>query len=274
MNWCYDIKLIQYCGGKVMVLVLDVGNTNIVLGGYRENTLEFTARLSAVLDRTSQEMAVVIRDILSLYNVNPKEIEGSIISSVVPPVTEALSEGIELLVGKQPLIVGPGIKTGLDILIDNPAQMGSDIVVNAVAAIAKYPKPIIIFDMGTATTISVINEKGQHLGGIIFPGVRTSLDALSNRTAQLPHISIETPDKVIGKNTIDSMRSGIIFGSASMIEGMISKIEDELGQKCTVIATGGLSKEIIKHVKMDVNYNSDLLLEGLFLLYNKNCLHK
>lgn len=253
-----------------MVLVLDIGNSNVVFGVFKGESLSFTARISTVKERTGDEWAVYLRSILAEHGVNGRDIEGAAISSVVPPITRPLSEAVELVCLSEPIIVGPGIKTGLEILIDNPAQLGSDMVSNAVAAIAQYPKPIIIFDMGTATTISVINEKGQFLGGAIVPGVRTSLEALSQRAAQLPHIAIEAPARVVGANTVESMQSGIVYGTASMIDGMAKRIEAETGFTATVVATGGLSREICRHVAHRVEHNADLLLQGLYLLYNKN----
>ncbi len=253
-----------------MVLVLDIGNSNVVFGVFEREALSFTARLSTVKERTGDEWVVYLRSILSEHGVDAKDIEGAAISSVVPPITRPIAEAVEQVCACVPIIVGPGIKTGLEILIDNPAQLGSDMVSNAVAAIAQYPKPIVIFDMGTATTISVINEKGQFLGGAIVPGVRTSLEALSQRAAQLPHIAIEAPARVVGANTIESMQSGVVYGTASMVDGMVRRIEAETGCAATVVATGGLSQEICRHVEHTIIHNGELLLQGLYLLYNKN----
>lgn len=253
-----------------MLLVVDIGNTNIVLGVYDGDKLRFISRIVTARDRTADEMAVNIRDVLRLYDVDGGDFEGSIVSSVVPPATAAVIPALERITGKKPLVVGPGIKTGLNIRIDNPAQLGADLVVDAVAAMARYEKPLIICDMGTATTITVINEKGELLGGSIHPGVRLALEALSGRAAQLPVISIDAPDRVIGTNTVDCMRSGAVIGAAAMLDGMIERIEDELGQTCTVVATGGLSGEITKHTRRKILHDPELLLEGLRLLYNKN----
>ena len=167
-------------------------------------------------------------------------------------------------------IVGPGVKTGLNILMDNPAQVGSDRIVNAVAAINEYPAPLIIIDMGTATTFCVIDEKKNYIGGMILPGVRISLDALTSRTSQLSKISIEAPKKTIGKNTIDCMKSGIIHGNAACIDGMVKRIEHELGQKATVLATGGLARKIVPYCEQRILIDDELLLKGLRLIYNKN----
>ena len=168
------------------------------------------------------------------------------------------------------MLVGSGMKTGLNIIMDNPKTTGSDMIVDAVAALREYPAPLIVIDMGTATTMSVIDPAGNYIGGVILPGLRISLDTLSSRTAQLPQISLETPGKVIGKNTIDCMRSGIMYGTASMIDGIIDRMEAELGEKTTVIATGGLSRFVMPLCRHDIIIDNALLLKGLFILYQKN----
>lgn len=253
-----------------MILTVDVGNSNVVFGTFEGDRLQFVARFSSTQNRTADEFAVLLKSILDIHNVCIPEIEGTIISSVVPPITGTLGRAILLLTGKEPMIVGPGMKTGINILIDNPAQLGSDLLVDSVAAAAKYPKPVIIIDMGTATTLGVLTETNAMIGGAIMPGVKISLDALSDKTAQLPHIAFEAPEKAIGKNTIDCMQSGIVFGNACMLDGMIERFESEIGKICTVVATGGLSKEICRHTKRSIIYNEHLLLEGLYILYNKN----
>ena len=253
-----------------MLLTVDIGNTNIVMGAYEGERLRFISRIITARDRTADETAVTLRDVLRLYGVDGADFEGSIVSSVVPPVTASFIPALERITGKTPLVVGPGIKTGLNIRIDNPAQLGADLVVDAVAAMARYEKPLIVCDMGTATTISVINEKGELLGGSIHPGVRVALEALSGRAAQLPVIGIEAPPHVIGTNTVDCMKSGAVIGAAAMLDGMIERIEEELGQTCTVVATGGLSAEISRHTRRKVIHDPELLLEGLRILYKKN----
>lgn len=253
-----------------MLLVVDIGNTNIVMGAYEGDKLMFISRIMTARDRTADEMAVNIRDVLRLYGADGSEFEGSIVSSVVPPATAAVIPALQRITGKAPLVVGPGIKTGLNIRIDNPAQLGADLAVDAVAAISRYPLPLIICDLGTATTITVINEKGELLGGSIHPGIRLSLEALSNRAAQLPVISIDAPEKIICTNTVDCMRSGAVFGAAAMLDGMIARIEEELNQSCTVVATGGLSAEVTKHTRKRIIHDPELLLEGLRILYYKN----
>lgn len=253
-----------------MILALDAGNTNIVLGIVEHDTVLFSARLATDRSKTEDEYAVFFKNILELHNVNPRDIHGGIISSVVPPLTHVLKRAIELVSGTTPLVVGPGVKTGLNILIDNPKQLGSDLVVDAVAALAEYPAPLILLDMGTATTFSAIDARGNFLGVVILPGVRVSQEALSSRTSQLPHISMEAPDHVIGRNTTASMQSGMVYGQASMVDGMIDRIQEELGGTATVIATGGLSRQIIPHCRHKILYDNDLLIKGLLLIYKRN----
>ena len=235
-----------------MILAVDIGNSNIVLGCFEGEEILFTERLSTNLQATTLEYTIMIKNILELNGFNDCSFQGGIISSVVPSVTLAVKAAMERLTDHRVMVVGPGIKTGLKILLDNPAQLGSDRVADAVAAVNNYQAPIIIVDMGTATTISVIDHDKNFLGGMILPGLRASLDSLTNRTSQLPNISLVPPKKIIGSNTIDCMKSGIINGTASSIDGIIDRIEDELGEKCTVISTGGVSQTIIPFCKKEI----------------------
>lgn len=254
-----------------MILTIDIGNSNIVGGVFDEHgELKFLSRLATDHGRTSDQYAVEMNSILQLNGVAKHDIHGAIISSVVPPLSAIIAEAVTKLCKKRPLIVGPGIKTGLNIRIDDPSQTGSDMVVNAVAATDMYEYPLVIIDMGTATTITYIDENASFMGGLIIPGVRTALTALSEKTAQLPQVSIETPKSVIGTNTVDAMRSGIVFGNAGMIDSIIDRIESERGKVKTIVATGGMSAEICKHCKRKIYHDPNLLLEGLFLLYMKN----
>lgn len=253
-----------------MLLAIDIGNTNITLGGYRDDILAFTARLATDHRMTSDQYAVLLRDILSLYGQDVYEIEDCIISSVVPQVGSAISRAVSQLCEIVPLMIGPGVKTGLNIKIDNPAQLGADLVAGAVGAIAEYTLPCVIIDMGTASTISVIDANGCFLGGVIAAGVRLTLKALCENTAQLPAIDIEAPRSVIGSNTVDSMKSGLVYGTAAMIDGLLDRIEDELGETPTVVATGGLSRDIISCCNRHIIYNENLLLDGLREIYEKN----
>ena len=253
-----------------MILAIDIGNSNLVIGAFENEKLKFVARISSNTNKTADELAVMIKSVLENHGTCYSDISGTIISSVVPYLTQTCSEAIKLLTGKEPFVVGPGIKTGINILIDNPAQLGSDLLVDSVAASNLYPKPVIIIDMGTATTFSVVDENNCMIGGAIMPGLRISVNALSEKTAQLPHINIEAPKKAIGTNTIDCMKSGVVFGAAAMIDGMIDRFEEELGKKCFVVATGGLAEEVCKHTKHRIEYNKNMILEGLYILYNKN----
>lgn len=253
-----------------MLLAVDIGNTNITLGGYRDDILIFTARIATDTKLTADQYAVTIKSILSLHEQDARQIEDCIIASVVPQVGTAVSRAVSKLCEIVPLMIGPGVKTGLNIKIDNPAQLGADLVVGAVGAMAEYTLPCVIIDMGTASTVSVIDANGCFLGGVIAAGVRLTLKALCENTAQLPAIDIEAPRSVIGSNTVDSMKSGLVFGTAAMLDGLLDRIEEELGEEATVVATGGLSKEIIAHCHRHIIYNENLLLDGLREIYEKN----
>lgn len=253
-----------------MLLAIDIGNTNITLGAYEDEILRFTARLATAHGTTSDQYAVEIKNILELYGLNAARIEDCIISSVVPSVGGAVCNAVSLLCDIVPLELGPGVKTGLNIKIDNPAQLGADLVAGAVGAISEYTLPCVVIDMGTASTISVIDRNGAYLGGVISAGVRLTLKALTENTAQLPSIDINAPKSVIGSNTVDCMKSGLIYGTAAMLDGLLDRISEELGEVPTVVATGGLSKDIIIHCKNNIIYNSNLLLDGLREIYEKN----
>lgn len=261
-----------YCVGGIffLLLAIDVGNTNITIGAYDGSELVFTARMTTDLGYTADQYAIGLNSLLRLNKTDPGSFDGSIISSVVPPITNPISRAVERLTGTRPLIVGPGIKTGLNILIDDPSQLGADIAVAAVAARALYHYPSVICDLGTASTIFVLDKKGNMIGGLIYPGVRTSLEALVQNTSLLQLISFDAPARVIGKNTVESMQSGVIYGGASLLDGMISRIEKELGESVTAIATGGLARGIIDHCEREFIYNENLILEGLKIVYDKN----
>ncbi len=253
-----------------MILAIDIGNSNIVIGGVEGEKILFEARLRTEATKTSDEYCVDLLTILDVYSVQRENIEGSIVASVVPQVLNSVQTAVRKLTGKTPLVVGPGLKTGLNIQIENPAQTGADLVVGSVAALRSHKAPLIIIDMGTATTIIVLNEKGALIGGAIAPGVKISLDALTDRTALLPGLQLDQPQKVIGRNTIDCMRSGIMIGNACMLDGMIDRMEEELGCKTTVIATGGIAKFVVPLCSHEIIYDKDLLLRGLAILYREN----
>ena len=253
-----------------MILALDVGNTNIVVGICNKAGSIYKGRLTTNKNGTTTEYAIRLKSILDLYNVNCGDIEGAIIASVAPEVTYALTYAVELLTKKVPLVVKHNLDTGLKIAIDSPASLGADRIVGSVAAMNEYPLPLAIFDLGTANTMDVIDSSGCHQGGVIWAGIKTSLNALASNASLLPHIEIEAPQNVIGKNTIDCMRSGVVYGNASMIDGMIERFNDEMGEELKVIATGGLASTIVCHCKHDIFLDDDLLLKGLRILYDKN----
>ncbi len=253
-----------------MLLAIDIGNSNIVIGGIEENKTRFEARIATDRIKTSDQYGVEIKSMLDLFHVALDEVEGCIISSVVPPVFNAVRTGVVKVTGKNPMVVGPGIKTGLNIHMDDPTSVGSDRIVIAVAALQEYKPPLILVDMGTATTIEVVDQGNTYLGGCIIPGVRVSAEALSNRASQLPGIQLDKPKRVIGKNTVECMRSGIMYGAAAMLDGMLDRMEDELGKKTTVVATGGMAQFIAPLCKREMKLEKDLLLKGLNIIYRKN----
>lgn len=253
-----------------MIIAIDIGNSNIVLGCLENGSICFEARMATDRIKTADQYCAELKTMLGLFDVDPANVEGSIVSSVVPLVQQVIVQALERLTGKPCLTVGPGLKTGLNIKIDNPAQAGSDLIVGAVAAIEAYGAPLCVIDLGTATTISVIDRDKVFRGGSIAPGVMLSLNALSSGTAQLPAISLERPRKAVGTNTVDSMRSGLLLGSAAMLDGMLERIEDELGYPTRVIATGGLAKFIVPLCKRKMEIDDHLLLRGLDLLYRRN----
>lgn len=253
-----------------MILTVDIGNSNIVLGGVEGDEICFEARLRTDATKTSDEYCIDLKMILDVYGLNSANIEGSIIASVVPQVLNSMQTAIKKLTGKASLVVGPGLKTGLNIAIENPGQTGADLVVGAVAALREHKAPLIVVDMGTATTIMVLDKNGAFVGGSIMPGVKISMDALTERTALLPGLQLDQPKKAIGRNTIDCMRSGIMMGNACMLDGMIERMEEELGYKTTVVATGGIAKFVIPLCRRPIIYDKDLIVKGLAALYRDN----
>ena len=253
-----------------MILAIDMGNTNTVIGGIDEKKTYFIERVTTDQSRTATEYAVSFKNILEMCGIDVADIEGAILSSVVPPLNSVILTAVEKVTGIRPLLVGSGMKTGMNILMDNPKSVGSDQIVDAVAASHEHPLPLIVIDMGTATTMCVVDKHRNYIGGIILPGLKVPLDSLSPKTAQLPYISLEVPDRVIGKNTIDCMRAGIIFGNVDMIDGIIDRMERELGQPATVVATGGLSRFITPMCRHKIICDDALLLKGLLILYQKN----
>ena len=253
-----------------MLLAIDIGNTNIVIGGISDDVIRFKARIATDYLKTSDQYGVEIKNMLEAFGVKREDITDCIISSVVPPVFNSVNTGVIKVIGKRPMVVGPGLKSGLDIHTDIPSQVGSDMIVTVVAALAEYEAPLLLIDMGTATTVQVIEPKNVFIGGMILPGVKVSLDSLTSRTAQLPGISLDQPKVVVGKNTVDCMRSGIMYGTAAMLDGIVDRISEDQGHSYTVVATGGLAQFIVPLCKHDIKLEKDLLLQGLNIIYKKN----
>ncbi len=253
-----------------MILTIDIGNSNIALGGFEGNQLSFVVRISTETKKTADEYASKILGVLAVHGVEKQSFTGAIVSSVVPPLNSVIRDAVKLLWGIDALIVGPGIKTGVNIHCDTPSSVGADIICACVAAHSIYGSPSLIVDMGTATKLTVVNDKGAFVGVSIMPGVLMGLNSLSEDTAQLPKVDLEAPRFVIGKNTTDSMRSGVVFGNAAMIDGMIDRVYAELGKEFPIYATGGIAPFIISHCKHDITIDENLVLKGLNIIYNKN----
>ncbi len=249
------------------ILTIDIGNSNIVIGCVNNHKVEFVERMNSDSSKTDLEYTIGCKMVLDLHRIDPSELHGAIISSVVPPLTDLLARAIEKLCGIRAMIVGPGIKTGINIL---PQGVGADLVVGAVAAIEYYSAPAIIIDMGTATTITVVDRNKAFIGGVIYPGVSIALQSLEMGTAQLPHIQLKAPKNVINMDTIDSMRAGVVYGNAGAIDALIDRMIQELGYSATIIACGGLAPMIVPHCRHDVIIDDELLLKGLDILFYKN----
>ncbi|MDO4189070.1 MAG: type III pantothenate kinase [Lachnospiraceae bacterium] len=256
-----------------MILAIDLGNTNVTFGCIEESTGEtvFEERINTDVEKTSIEYAVAFKTIMDIRGIKTTDVSGGIVSSSVPPVTRQVKNAAEMLLGKPVIEVGPGIKTGVDIRIEDPAALGPDLLVGAVAGISEYEAPLILIDMGTATTISVITDQRKFIGGMIIPGVKVSLKGLALNAAHLPDIAIKKPEKLINGATVGAMQSGSIYGHAACIDGMIERIWDDLGYKTKVVATGGFARTVIPCCKQDVIIDSQLLMKGLLILYKKNC---
>ena len=253
-----------------MILAIDMGNSNIVIGCIDDDKIYFEERISTDYSKTEIEYYVLFKTVLDLHKIEAEKITGGIISSVVPPLLGVIKNAIKNLIHKEPLVVGPGVKTGLNIMMDNPRQVGSDLIVDAVAGINEYGAPLAVIDMGTATTISVVDKNKNYVGGVIMPGIRVAADSLVSRTAQLQKVSLEATEKFIGKNTVDCMKSGIIHGNAACIDGMLERIESELGYPVKAVATGGLARVVVPQCKREIIEDQNLLLKGLKIIYDKN----
>ena len=254
-----------------MILAIDIGNSSITAGLYdHDGDPHFVASLETTRNKSRDRCAMDLSGVFQLYGEDIRAVDGAILSCVVPPLEASMVGAVEFLIGKRPLVVGPGVKTGLNIRSDLHNQLGSDIVASSVAALHRYPSPVIVIDLGTATTFSLL-KNGVYEGCAILPGVRLGLEALAERTAELPHISIDTPPSPLGRNTIDAMRSGILYGNAGMVDSMIARFEAACGQPAAaVVATGGNAPLILPHCSRSITYDPTLLLDGLYLLYKKN----
>ena len=257
-----------------MILTIDIGNSTIVLGGVREQEICFECRINTDRVKTSDTYCIDLKTLFEIYGVELASIEGVIISSVVPQVMNSVRTAIRKLLNLEPLIVGPGLKTGLDIRLENPSAMGAGLVAADVAALAEYKPPLIIIDMGTATTMSVLDPNGAHLGGCVCPGMKISLDALTSRTSLLPGIQLDSPKQAVGRNTADAMRSGIMFGNAAMLDGMIDRFSQETGWDFTVLATGRLAERIAPLCRHEIIVDRHLIIKGLVALYRQNSLRE
>jgi type III pantothenate kinase len=253
-----------------MILTIDIGNTNIMLGGFEQDALCFVSRISTDPRGTQDEYAIRLLRALSLHGIDAKNICGAVISSVVPPINAVIRHAVHFLTGQEPIFVGPGIKSGIGIQCDMPSSVGADLIAASVAAHYIYGSPALIIDLGTATKMTVVNQKGTFIGTSIIPGVMMGLNSLAEGTAQLPKISLEAPGAIIAKNTADCMRSGILYGNASLIDGMIDRIEEEFGAPLKVYATGGMAAHILQLCKHEIQLDEHLVLKGLNILYQKN----
>lgn len=253
-----------------MLLAVDIGNTSIVFGLFDGSKLVETFRAATVLARTADEYGVLLRQMIALRGCNLEDVDAAIIASVVPPLTDVLSVAIKHAVKRVPLVVGPGVKTGVSVLFDNPRDVGADRIVNSVAAFERYKSAVIIVDFGTATTFDCVSPKGEYVGGAIVPGVNVSLNALLGCAAKLSRIEIAEPPQVVGQNTAHALQSGIVFGYASLVDGMIQRIKAELQHSFATVATGCLAPLIVKHCKEVSDVVECLTLEGLRLVYERN----
>ena len=252
-----------------MIFVADIGNTNTVFGVFDGDRLVLESRIDTDRNRMADQYSVIMKQVFDLYGVDRSEIDGAVISSVVPPVGDQMKRSVQNLFRVTPLMVGAGVKTGLNIRIDDPSTLGADLACGAAAAKELYPLPCIVIDLGTATKVFAVDKEGALIGGIIAPGVKISLEALARGAASLPMISLEGHSPVIGTNTIDCMRSGVLYGHAGMLDSFIDRFQEELGA-ATVVATGGFIHVLKDYCRHEFTVNPQLVMEGMRIIYNKN----
>ena len=253
-----------------MLLTMDIGNTNINIGLFDGDDLTVSLKLATERQKTDDQFAMDFTNIFVMHKVDFNDINGVVISSVVPEITESVKNAIKKLTGKDALVLSPGVKTGLNILIDNPAQLGADLAAGAVGAVVEYPLPAFVIDLGTATKICAIDKNKGFRGCMIAPGVQISLKALTHASSLLPTISLEPPKKACGTNTVESMQSGVVLGTAAMIDGILDRFADELGEPASIIATGGLSYFLSPVCKREIIHDRHLILKGLKAIHEKN----
>jgi type III pantothenate kinase len=253
-----------------LLLTIDAGNTNTVLGVHEGEALRAHWRLTTRREQTADEYGILVRNLFAGSDIDPRSVEGIALASVVPPLTSVLVSLARQYLGQEPLVVEPGVRTGMPILYEPPSDVGADRIVNGVAAFAMFGGPVVVVDFGTATTFDVVTKKGEYAGGVICPGIGISADALFQRAARLPRVDVRNPGRVVGRSTVGSIQAGLYFGYASMVEGIIGRIRAELGESARVVATGGLAETMAADIPSIEAVDPVLTLTGLRLIWERN----